>query len=126
MGRRRIRAAALSGDRGRPQPGPWRPGGLRRMNGERPMGATAQDILVQELQRICGVDGVLTHPHALRSYESDDLLQYRVVPRVAVLPDDAEEVRRVVAACHRGRVPWVARGSGTGLSGGALPVEDGV
>src|SRR5437660_11347593 len=82
--------------------------------------------LVRELQRICGDDHVVTHPHALRTYESDGLLQYRAVPRVAVLPDNADEVRRIVAACHAASVPWVARGAGYGLSGGALRVEEGV
>jgi glycolate oxidase len=69
---------------------------------------------------------VVVHPHALRTYESDGLLHYRVSPAVAVLPGSAEEVRRVVRACYDAGVPWVARGSGTGLSGGALPVADGV
>ncbi len=87
---------------------------------------TAVDPFVEGLVRICSPDRVVTHPHALRAYESDGLLQYRVVPRVVVLPDTAEEVRAVVRACHDAGVPWVARGSGTGLSGGALPVQDGV
>src|SRR2546423_2895538 len=82
--------------------------------------------LVRELQRICGDDHVVTHPHALRTYESDGLLQYRAVPRMAVLPGNAEQVRDVVAACHAAGVPWVARGAGSGLSGGALPIEEGV
>ena len=82
--------------------------------------------LVSELERICGGERVVTHPHALRTYESDGLLQYAVIPRAAVLPDTAEQVRDVVRACHRAGVPWVARGSGSGLSGGALPVEEGV
>jgi glycolate oxidase len=82
--------------------------------------------LVSELERVCGDGNVVTHPHALRTYESDGLLQYAVTPRVAVLPDTAEQVRDVVRACHRAGVPWVARGSGSGLSGGALPVEEGV
>jgi glycolate oxidase len=82
--------------------------------------------LVAELARICGDGNVVTHPHALRTYESDGLLQYAVVPRAAVLPDTAEQVRDVVRACHRAGVPWVARGAGSGLSGGALPVEEGV
>jgi len=68
----------------------------------------------------------VTHPHALRAYESDGLLQYSAVPRVAVLPDEAGEVRQIVMACHAAGVPWVARGAGSGLSGGALPVEEGV
>src|SRR5438445_6571184 len=87
---------------------------------------TGADPFVEGLVRICSTDRVVTHPQALRAYESDGLLQYRVVPRVVVLPDTAEEVRAVVRACHDAGVPWVARGSGTGLSGGALPVEDGV
>ncbi|MBV9213260.1 MAG: FAD-binding protein [Actinobacteria bacterium] len=82
--------------------------------------------LTSELRRICGDDRVVTHPQALRTYESDGLLQYRAVPRIAVLPDDAEEVRRIVTACRDAGVPWVARGAGSGLSGGALPVEEGV
>jgi glycolate oxidase len=84
------------------------------------------DPLVHRLQRICAPERVLVDRHALQTYESDGLLQYAAVPRVAVLPDTAEEVRGVVRACYQAGVPWVARGSGTGLSGGALPVEDGV
>src|SRR5438067_170775 len=82
--------------------------------------------LLRQLERICGDDHVVTHPHALRTYESDGLLQYHVVPRAAVLPGTAQEVREVVAACHGAGVPWVARGAGSCLSGGALPVEEGV
>jgi glycolate oxidase len=85
----------------------------------------AQD-LVERLRAICGEPNVLTDRHQLRTYESDGLLQYRVVPRVAVLPADGAEVAAVVRACHEARVPWVARGSGSGLSGGSLPVADGV
>ena len=81
---------------------------------------------VSELERICGAEHVVTHRHALRTYESDGLLQYAVVPRAVVLPATAAEVSAVVAACHRDGVPWVARGAGSGLSGGALPVEEGV
>ena len=69
---------------------------------------------------------MLTHAHDLRTYQSDGLLHYHVMPPVAVLPGSAEEVRDVVRACHAVHVPWVARGSGSGLSGGALPIADGV
>jgi glycolate oxidase len=84
------------------------------------------DGLVAELRRICGSEHVLTDHHQLRTYESDGLLQYRAVPRAAVLPGTAGEVAAVVRACHGAGVPWVARGSGSGLSGGALPIEEGV
>jgi glycolate oxidase len=54
------------------------------------------------------------------------LLQYKVVPAVAVLPGEAGQVQAIVALCARAGVPWVARGAGSGLSGGALPVQNGV
>ena len=82
--------------------------------------------LVADLERICGEGNVLTDPHQLRTYESDGLLQYRVAPALAVLPSSAEQVRDVVRTLYEAEVPWVARGAGTGLSGGALPVSDGV
>jgi glycolate oxidase len=84
------------------------------------------DELERQLESITGPDWVVTHPHALSTYESDGLMQYRRTPVAAVLPDGVEEVRRILELCHDTGIPWVARGSGTGLSGGALPVEDGV
>jgi glycolate oxidase len=82
--------------------------------------------LADELTAICGADRVVTHADALRTYESDGLLQYRAMPRAVVLPESADEVQRIVQLCHARGVPWVARGAGSGLSGGALPVEEGV
>jgi glycolate oxidase len=82
--------------------------------------------LIARLQEICGSEHVLTHEHALATYRSDGLAQYQQVPVAAVLPGTAEEVQKVVRACYEAGVPWVARGAGTGLSGGALPVSDGV
>jgi glycolate oxidase len=82
--------------------------------------------LVDRLGRICGAEHVLTHPDALATYRSDGLLHYRQSPLAAALPATAAEVRDVVRACYEAGVPWVARGAGTGLSGGALPVKEGV
>ncbi|MGP0050742.1 MAG: FAD-linked oxidase C-terminal domain-containing protein [Solirubrobacteraceae bacterium] len=82
--------------------------------------------LIPRLQQICGREFVLTHRHELATYRSDGLLHYRQTPAAAVLPGSAEEVRAVVGACYESRVPWVARGAGTGLSGGALPVAEGI
>jgi glycolate oxidase len=82
--------------------------------------------LVGRLQGICGSQHVLTHPDALATYRSDGLAQYRQAPLAAVLPGTGSEVQSVVRACYEAGVPWVARGSGTGLSGGALPVAEGV
>ena len=83
--------------------------------------------LIDELHAACGDEHVLTHPHRLRTYESDGLLQYRVTPRAVVLPGHGRGgAAPWCAPATAARVPLVARGSGTGLSGGALPVEEGV
>src|SRR5258707_13038471 len=82
--------------------------------------------LLDPLRRIVGAQWVLTNEHQLRTYESDGLLQYQVQPALAVLPGTRDEVRDVVAVCAAAGVPWVARGAGSGLSGGALPISDGV
>jgi glycolate oxidase len=68
----------------------------------------------------------LVHQHELATYRSDGLLHYRQTPAAAVLPGTAEQVEQVVRACYEAGVPWVARGAGTGLSGGALPHADGI
>jgi glycolate oxidase len=82
--------------------------------------------LIGRLQQICGAEHVLTHPHALATYRSDGLAHYREIPVAAVLPGDVATVASVVSACADAGVPWVARGAGTGLSGGAIPVAEGV
>ena len=82
--------------------------------------------LAQQMRRIVGRQGVIAEREQLRTYECDGLTGYRVVPGLVVLPKTAEQVRAVVRLCHEQGVPFVARGSGTGLSGGALPVEEGV
>ena len=63
------------------------------------------------------------HQRQLATYESDGLLQYAVTPAAVVFCGSAAEVAAVVRACHEAEVPWVAR-RGSGLSGGALPVEE--
>ena len=69
---------------------------------------------------------VITDPTQLRTYECDGLAHYRVTPAVVVLPQDTRQVQHCVRVCAELGVPFVARGSGTGLSGGALPHADGV
>src|SRR3954463_5800231 len=76
------------------------------------------DALVAELERICGREAVVTHPHQLRTYESDGLLQYAVTPGAVVLPENAEQVQAVVRACHDREVPWGAPRGGGGVGGG--------
>jgi glycolate oxidase len=81
---------------------------------------------LDELRSALGADHVITEPEQLRVYECDGLTGHRAVPEVVALPDSTEEVQAVLRACHRDRVPFVARGAGTGLSGGATPIAGGV
>ena len=69
---------------------------------------------------------VITDRTRLRTYECDGITGYRVVPSLVALPETTEQVAMVVTECVRRGVPYVARGAGTGLSGGALPVADGI
>jgi glycolate oxidase len=71
-------------------------------------------------------DGVITDHARLRTYECDGLAHYRVTPALVVMPESTAQLAAVVKACAEQQVPFVARGSGTGLSGGALPHKDGV
>jgi glycolate oxidase len=82
--------------------------------------------LVAELGAAVGEAHVITEPERLATYDCDGLTGWRALPACVVLPGCTDEVQAVVRACHRERVPFVARGAGTGLSGGALPVADGV
>lgn len=82
--------------------------------------------LLAALARIVPGDRLLTRPAALAAYESDGLTAYRARPRAVVIAESADEVIATVRACHAARVPFMARGSGTSLSGGAVPIEDGI
>jgi glycolate oxidase len=82
--------------------------------------------LANELRQVLAADSVLHEDEDLRPYECDGLTAYRKLPLVAVLPNSVDEVQAIMRICHRHGVPVVARGAGTGLSGGALPLENGV
>ncbi|HVV29955.1 MAG TPA: FAD-linked oxidase C-terminal domain-containing protein [Mycobacteriales bacterium] len=84
------------------------------------------DRLVPRLRASVGPSRVLTDPTQLRTYECDGLTTFRVRPAVVVLAESREHVIETVRLCAEHGVPFVARGSGTGLSGGALPTADGV
>jgi len=90
-----------------------------------PTPATAA-ALATAMREICGPADVLTDPLELRTYECDGLTSHRTVPALVVLPESAAEVAAVVRVCAGAGVPFVARGSGTGLSGGAVPHAAGV
>ena len=82
--------------------------------------------IVEALRVIVPGDGVIADAARLRPYESDGLTAYRQPPMVVVLPETTAQVSAVLRWCHANRVKVVPRGSGTSLSGGALPLADGV
>ena len=82
--------------------------------------------LLLGLRDLYPAERLFTEPARVAPYESDALTAFRRRPEAVVLPETREEVVETVRACHRERVPFVARGSGTSLSGGSLPVEGGI
>ena len=82
--------------------------------------------LFQELGRIYPPARLLTSSAELTPYASDGLTAFHVKPAAVVLPENQAEVIETVRLCHRRQVPFMARGSGTSLSGGAVPVAQGV
>jgi glycolate oxidase len=82
--------------------------------------------LVRELRRFLAPDAILSQEEEVRPYECDGLSAYRQLPLLVLLPRTVDEVQRILRLCHAREIPVVARGAGTGLSGGALPLADGV
>ncbi|HLF21303.1 MAG TPA: FAD-linked oxidase C-terminal domain-containing protein [Aestuariivirga sp.] len=82
--------------------------------------------LAAALRRIVPGEGVIEAPAEMRAYETDGLTAYRQMPLVVVLPETTEQVARVLRHCHAEGIKVVPRGAGTSLSGGALPLADGV
>jgi glycolate oxidase len=82
--------------------------------------------LVSTLSRALPPAALLTAPEDTRAYECDGLTLYRERPAAVVLPETEDQVIAILRACRAAKVPVVARGAGTGLSGGAMPHKDGV
>src|SRR4029079_11074424 len=82
--------------------------------------------IVADLQEIVPGEGVIAAERAMRPYESDGLTAYRQLPMVVVLPETTDQVSAVLRYCHDNGIKVVPRGAGTSLSGGALPLTDGV
>jgi glycolate oxidase len=85
-----------------------------------------REALAHKLRKVISGPYVLSTEDELKPYECDGLAAYRAVPLLVVLPASIEEVQEVLRICHEDRIPVVARGAGTGLSGGALPLQDGI
>lgn len=86
----------------------------------------AEPAVLTELSRLFPPDRFLRGEAHLAAYESDGLTAFKARPRAVVLPETADEVIETVRFCHKHKIPFVARGSGTSLSGGCLPVEEGI
>ncbi len=82
--------------------------------------------IVADLRAIVPGEGVIDAEREMRPFESDGLTAYRQLPMVVVLPETAAQVSQVLRYCHGAGIKVVPRGAGTSLSGGALPLEDGV
>ncbi|MEE9561321.1 MAG: glycolate oxidase subunit GlcD [Acidiferrobacterales bacterium] len=87
---------------------------------------TDKPSLVAALRAFLPREAVLHHDDELRPYECDGLSAYRAVPLMVVLPETTDQVQRILRLCSERKIPVVARGAGTGLSGGALPLPDGI
>src|SRR5215468_6442370 len=85
-----------------------------------------RDEIVAALRAIVPGEGVIAGEREMRPFESDGLTAYRQLPMVVVLPSTTDQVSRVLAYCHAHSIKVVPRGAGTSLSGGALPLGDGV
>ncbi len=81
---------------------------------------------VASLKSIIPAQSILTEQEELKPYECDGLAAYQQVPWLVVLPETIEQIQSIMKLCHQHGVPVVARGAGTGLSGGALPLDNGV
>jgi len=80
--------------------------------------------IIKQFEAVLGKNGVVQRKEELITYECDGLTSYRQRPGLVVLPRTTEQVAEVVKICDRYSIPFIARGSGTGLSGGALPIEN--
>jgi glycolate oxidase len=85
-----------------------------------------RERIVAALGAIVPGEGVVAAAREMRAYESDGLTAYRQLPMVVVLPETTQQVSRILEFCHREGIKVVPRGAGTSLSGGALPLADGV
>jgi len=83
-------------------------------------------LVIRCLHKILPVESVLHQAEDLRPYECDGLSAYQQVPMVVVLPETIKQIEDILSFCTHQKIPVVARGAGTGLSGGALPLENGI
>ncbi|MEH6501130.1 MAG: glycolate oxidase subunit GlcD [Pseudoalteromonas distincta] len=91
-----------------------------------PLPPVDRTALIEELRQTLPDMTLLHEREDLQPFECDGLAAYRILPLLVVIPDTVDQVQAFMKICHQRKVPVVARGAGTGLSGGALPLEGGV
>jgi len=82
--------------------------------------------IIADLKKIVKIENVLDHEDETRPFETDALSAYKQKPLAVVFPENTKEVSKILAYCNQARIKIVPRGAGTGLSGGALPLEDSI
>ncbi|RKZ63784.1 MAG: FAD-binding oxidoreductase, partial [Gammaproteobacteria bacterium] len=82
--------------------------------------------LIRQLAKILPGDQLLHSLEDLKPYECDALSAYQIVPLAVTIPESIEQIKEILSVCYLNDIPVVARGAGTGLSGGALPHEEGI
>ena len=85
-----------------------------------------KDFIVSQLKKFTNQDNVLSHSQEIKPYETDALAAYKQTPLVVVLPENTEEVSKILKFCNQENIKVIPRGAGTGLSGGALPLQDAI
>ena len=85
-----------------------------------------KEIICHHLRKIINPENVLSHNDEIKPYETDALAAYKQKPLVVALPENTDEVSKILKFCYKENIKVVPRGAGTGLSGGALPLEDAV
>ena len=85
-----------------------------------------KDKIVLDIGKITKKENILFHEDEVKPYETDALAAYRQAPLLVVLPETVSEVSSILKYCNENKIKVVPRGAGTGLSGGALPLEDGI
>src|ERR1700755_1457193 len=82
--------------------------------------------ILADLEAIVGGNGIIVERNQLQTYECDGLTALRTLPAAVLLPRSKDEVQAIIRICAQYRIPFVAQGSATGLSGGALPASGGI
>ena len=85
-----------------------------------------RDKIVNKLKRIIKSENVLDHNDEIKPYETDALSAYKQKPLAVVLPENTQEVSNILKYCNEEKIKIIPRGAGTGLSGGALPLNDAI